>query len=71
MDKLISEPLAWIGEVKSIATKTVLVTATTRKEAQHKLRHAIDYIDDIEGIHVTYQLLGPGKIIRRDGRHAG
>ena len=56
----------WIGEVPGRCVKTVLVNATSRKEAEMKLRNPCEFPDDIEGVDVNYEAAGYGRIIRED-----
>jgi hypothetical protein len=55
----------WIGELKGRCVKTVLIPASSRKEAEKKLREGSD---DIEGIDVQYYAIGPGSVVREDKR---
>lgn len=59
----------WIGEVPARALKTVLIKAVSRKDAENKLRNASEYPEDIEGIDVSYEPSGIGKVICEDGFH--
>lgn len=53
----------WIGEIPGRCIKTVLIPAESRAEAERKLRECSD---DIEGIDVSYQMTGYGRVIRED-----
>jgi hypothetical protein len=53
----------WICETTCIATKTLLVKATTRKEAMQKLKDG-----EAEGIDVDYGGIRARRVICRDGR---
>lgn len=44
----------WIGTVTALSTKTVLVKAKSRKEAEEKLRQ-IPTHEDVEGLDVNYE----------------
>lgn len=57
----------WIGEVRGRCVKTVLIPATSRKEAEQKLK---DGSPDIEGIDVHYTPCGPGRVLRKDGNNS-
>lgn len=53
----------WIGQIRARAVKTVLIPASSRQEAERKLREGSD---DIEGIDVHCEETGPGRVIRED-----
>ena len=54
----------WIAERCSRARKTLLVYATSRKEAQAKLDAGEG--EGVEGVDVSYYSVGRAKIIRED-----
>lgn len=53
----------WIGEILCIATKLVLIPATSRKEAEEILQGSRD---GVEGIDVRYGSERSAKVIRED-----
>jgi hypothetical protein len=60
----------WIAEVPARAVKTMLIRASSRKEAEEKLRDRTGkYRDDIEGLNVHYQETGIGRIVGEDKKH--
>jgi hypothetical protein len=44
----------------------VIVRASSRKEAEHKLRHPTEFFRDIIGVDVEYHNVGIGRIHRED-----
>ena len=61
----------WIAVIPARAVKTLLIRASSRKEAEHKLNNLLDYPDDIEGIDVSYDQTGVGRVVREDRRLRG
>lgn len=59
--------ITWIAEIPCREIATMIVRAKSRKEAEHKLRHRSEYMNDFDGCGSRTEFVGVGKIVGRDG----
>ena len=56
----------WIVEIPTRVVHTMIVSATSRKDAEMKLRNRAEYLDDFEGCGSNIESAGIGRVVCED-----